>query len=77
VVKQRPRKRYQRHRKELCAVAVERMKHCDNISALAQELGLSERCCTSGVIGWKAARANKRRQTSRAREGINAKKLMN
>ena len=37
---ERPRKRYQRHPKELRAIAVERLKNCDSVTALAQELGV-------------------------------------
>jgi transposase-like protein len=36
----RPRKRYQRYPKELRALAIERLKSCGNVSALALELGI-------------------------------------
>ena len=37
---EKPRKRYQRHPKELRAMAMERLKDCGNVTALAQELGI-------------------------------------
>jgi transposase-like protein len=37
---ERPRKRYQRHPKQLRDMAMERLKNCDNVTALAQELGI-------------------------------------
>ena len=36
----RPRRRYQRYPKELRALAIERLKDCRNVTALALELGI-------------------------------------
>jgi len=43
-------------------MAVERLKSCDNIAALPEELGMHRRCFTSGVISWnrwKIAKENR------------------
>ena len=36
----RPRKRYRKYPKELRALAMERLKGCDNVTALGKELGI-------------------------------------
>ena len=38
--KERPRKRYKKYPKELRAMAVERLKSCGNVTALAKEVGI-------------------------------------
>jgi hypothetical protein len=46
----RKKKRVGKYPKTFREKALERMKSCENVSALAKELGINDRCCTSGEI---------------------------
>jgi hypothetical protein len=48
-------------------MAVERLKSCDNVLALAEELGCIGGCCITGGIGWnRSTTAKRRRKTAKS-----------
>ena len=53
------RKRYSR---KFQRMAVERMETCDDVGALARELGVRPRCLTSGARSWRALNQDKKRR---------------
>ena len=52
----------ERYRKAFLKMAVERLKSCDNILVLAEELGLHGDCFTNCVISWNRRRMAKDRR---------------
>ena len=51
------KKRVGRYPKEFRRMAVERLKSCDNIVALAEERVCIVGCCTNGEINWSRWRS--------------------